>query len=479
MRIMLVSLPQPGEKNVNQFPLGIGYLIGALKNAHEVEAWHFDNAAVAQKELIQKVKAFSPDIVGLTCTTFNRGSVRAAIKKIKSLNDRIKVVVGGVHASYCYDQIIKNYGADIVVIGEGEITFPKLCAAMENNSPLEFVKGIAFMNKNGQTVLNPRREPIQNLDSLPLPDQSYARPFMEKLGMGFIITSRGCPVRCSFCSTSSFWGQHVRMNSVARVVDEMELMIKKYAVKKIFFYDDTFNLGVDRVVAICDEINTRGLKVEWACSCRVVPVTKEMLEKMVAAGCRHICWGIESGSEEILQGIGKKILLSQVREAFELSSEFRDVMSTGAFTMVGNEGESAKTIGDSVDFLNTLPLTDAPSTAVLCVLPGTVLYQKLKNAGYINDTDWVKRESIPMYTVENSFTVLNQWQNRVTASGKRIPFDHEKHFWSGILNVPNKTQKDNALFLITQKFFGVMTNPKKIMAKLKTYLPAKKQIYWH
>jgi radical SAM superfamily enzyme YgiQ (UPF0313 family) len=175
------------------------------------------------------------------------------------------------------------------------------------------------------------------------------------------------------------------MNSPHRVVDEMEMLITKFNIKRIFFHDDTFNLGIERVKAICKEIKDRRISIEWACSCRVHPVTEEMIACMVDAGCRHICWGIESGSEIMLRKIKKKITLSQISKAFELSAKYSNIMSTGAFTMVGNPGESKETIQDTVNFLNTIPITDCPSTSILYILPGTMLYEELKEKGQMGE----------------------------------------------------------------------------------------------
>lgn len=219
------------------------------------------------------------------------------------------------------------------------------------------------------------------------------------------------------------------MHSPGRVVAEMEMLASQFNINKIFFHDDTFNLGIPRVMEICRGIKDRGIKIDWACSCRVVPVSEEMIATMVDAGCRHICWGVESCSEKILKSIGKKISLPQIRNAFELSSRFSKVMSTGAFSMVGNPGETEESIRETVRFFNVTPLTDAPSTSALYVLPGTLLYENLKSKGYIKDEDWLKYKTVPTYTIENSFYKLMKWKKMISGSGKRMPFDPKKHFW--------------------------------------------------
>lgn len=439
MKVLLLSLPGFNENDGNLFPLGIGYLVAVLKPCHDVRANHYNKMSLARQEIQGIIESFQPEIVGLTCSTFNRGYNSEMIRIIRRIKPDIKIVVGGVHASFCYKQIILEYGADIVVIGEGERTFPALCTALGNQTSLQEVNGIAYIANHKVVVTNPV-EVIYNLDDLPKPDYSYARPFIERTGMGFIITSRGCPVRCTFCSTSSFWGQKVRMNSATRVVDEIEQLISEFGVKKIFFHDDTFNLGIARVLDICSEIQRRSIKVDWGCSCRVAPVSEEMITAMVDAGCRHICWGIESGSDVMLEKINKKISLSQIRKAYELSEKFSGLMSTGAFTMVGNPGETNDTIRSTIDFLNTIPITDRPSTSILYILPGTHLYEQLSSVGQIKDSDWIKYDTVPYYTIENPHWKLALWARMVSRSGNRIAFNHGKHFWNTLITTDKKTR---------------------------------------
>ncbi len=469
MRVMLLSLPGIIENDGNLFPLGIGYLSGCLKPSHTVEAFHYNSIQKAWREIDSKVKAFKPQIIGLTCSTFNRGNVKKMIRHLKNLDHNIIVVVGGVHASFCNDQVLTHYGADVVVIGEGERVFPELCGVLENNGSLATIKGIAF-KENGEIILTPPSPPIDNLDELPMPDYSYARSFIQQSQMGFIITSRGCPVRCTFCSTSSYWGQKVRMSSVSRVVDEMEMLISQYQVKKIFFHDDSFNLGTERVKAICKEIIARKIKIEWACSCRVIPASEEMIAHMVEAGCRHICWGIESGSEEMLKKINKKITRTQIYQAYELSKAHSSIMSTGAFTMVGNPGESAKTVQDTIDFLHSLPITDLPSTSILYVLPGTLLYERLRNEGHIRDEEWHKHDTVPSYTMEHSFLTLAYWAKRINRAASRLPFDEKKHFWYRTLDTSD-LDNNSTTHILLNKIRKVASNPQLMAQYAKSLLP--------
>jgi glycosyltransferase involved in cell wall biosynthesis/ADP-heptose:LPS heptosyltransferase/radical SAM superfamily enzyme YgiQ (UPF0313 family)/predicted O-methyltransferase YrrM/2-polyprenyl-3-methyl-5-hydroxy-6-metoxy-1,4-benzoquinol methylase len=431
MRILLISLPGSQGTDEPLFPLGIGYLVAVLKKEHQVKAAHYQKFEHVGPTLPDLINSFRPDLVGLTCTTFNRGNVRKIISVIKKYCPNIKVVVGGVHASFLYEQVLNGYGADVVVIGEGECTSLELCRALENGTSLDDVKGIAF-KRAGSVVVTTPRPPIENLDELPMPDYDFAAHLMKISGMGFIITSRGCPVRCIFCSTSSYWGQKVRKSSVTRVVDEMEYLADRYKVRKIFFDDDTFNLGIERVKEICNEIMRRRVNIEWAVDCRVTPVSQEMVDMMAEAGCRHICWGVETGSETILKNIEKKITMDQIRNAYELTKKHSRIMSSGAFAMVGNHGETDQTIRETVEFFNTIPLTDHPSTAMLCLLPGTKIHFDMKSKGLVDDSIWMLTDEVPR-TGEHSEATLHRWAQQVSGSGNMLPFDRKGHFWNNVL----------------------------------------------
>ena len=432
-RLLLLSLPAPYAPDTPLFPLGIGYLSAALQPDRPVQALHYRCFEEAQQQLPAFIADYAPTFVGLTCSTFNRGAVKRVCQWLHAAHPEIRIIVGGVHASFMYEQVLRSYGAHCVVIGEGETTLRELCAAYDARIPLHTVQGIAFL-EGEQVIITPRREPIADLDELPVPDYSFAADLIRQTGTGFLIGSRGCPVQCSFCSTSSYWGQKVRMNSPKRVVDEMEQLVRAYGVQKIFFHDDTFNLGLGRVREICSQILSRNLKVEWGASCRVTPVSEEMLKLMVEAGCRHICWGIESGSEKILTSINKHISREQIRHAFELCRPHMDTLSVGAFVMVGNPGETEETINETVAFLNTLPMTDSPSSSLLYILPGTALYQQLPpEITPILERHWADADDVPFYTLENPVENLLVWHERIIAGGQRLPYDRHCHFWNGVL----------------------------------------------
>ena len=410
------------------FPMGIGYLVSSVKRDRDVKAVHYQNMEYAAQQLPIIMDSFCPDVVGLSCTSFNRGYIKDFCHLIKNKYPSTKIILGGVHVSFLPEQALRYYFADYVVIGEGEETLRELCNHIDNNADIKDIDGVAYL-KDNRFVQNKERTPISNLDELPMPDFSFGEDLMLSSGIGFVISSRGCPVRCDFCSTGSYWGQKVRMNSPQRIVDEIELLITKYGIKKLFFHDDTFNISLKRVFDICNEILKRNIKIDWAVSCRVHPVSEEMIDIMVLAGCKHICWGVETGSDIMLSKINKKITKQQIRNAFALCEKHIGVISVGAFMMVGNPGEDEQTIEETITFMNTIKLTDAPSTAVLYILPGTTLYNRLLIDHPELEDFWIQSNSISSYTYDHEHSTLVQWASRISRSGNIVPFDKSKHFW--------------------------------------------------
>jgi radical SAM superfamily enzyme YgiQ (UPF0313 family) len=434
--VLLVSLPGFHTKDEPLYPLGIGYLVASVQRDRDVQSVHFQRHEHAQDLLPEILSKSKPGIVGFTCTTFNRGSVRKAINKVREILPDSKVVLGGSHPTFLPHQMLKNYGADYVVMGEGENSFRQLCNAIDGETVLRGVDGIAYLDERGEIEITPAVEVEKNLDVLPFPDYGYAEGLVRSSRMGSIIGSRGCPARCKYCSTSHYWGQGVRVHSVERVLNDIERLIDLYGIEKLFFNDDTFNLSEKRVKEICKGMIDRKFKLKWAVSGRVHPVSQEMIDALVEAGCSHICWGIESGSETMLHAMNKKVNLDQIKRAYDLCLKHKNVLSTGAFTLVGYPGETEKTIKETQDFLNTISLTDSPSTAVLYVLPGTEVYEKLKDK--IGEDFWVKSDEMFYNTTEHNHMILNKWAYIVSNSGNRIPFDTSKHFWKNILfgNIP-------------------------------------------
>ncbi len=429
MRIALVY-PPCGELNLKGYPLGLAYLSAILKQVHHVDIYNY-NGREDKKSIgifLKTVKDNKPDLVGISFTSFNRWGAYQIIKNIKKIDKDIIVVLGGVHPSTLCEQLFRYFYRDIdfIIQSEGERPLFQLCNALENNQEYKNISGLVYKDGKGGIVANKVTEIERDLDKLPMPDYSYAGEEIKSKQIAYLITSRGCPVNCCFCSTSSFWGQNVRMNSPERVRLEVEY-VKSLGAKRIFFHDDTFNLGIERTIKLAGIL--KKMAVEYVIQCRVKPVNQEMIAALADSGCRHISWGVESLSDKMLAKINKKITKEEVRLAFDLCVPYTDKMTTSAYCCVGVPGETEETVRETIDYMNKyIRSTHGPGASMLYVLPGTQIYHELVGAGKFDERIWIKSGAVYYYTREYNMKTLNIWRKQINRSGIRLPFTC-KYFW--------------------------------------------------
>jgi len=350
------------------------------------------------------IKEMNPDIVGICCYTFNRHTCIKLAEIVKEVNKNIKVVFGGPHSSIMYAQLFDtSYNIDVIVLNEGEITFLELVNNLQGNTQLKNIPGIIY-RENGKIINNGLRQPLESLDKLPIP----AEYFRYKR----IITSRGCPGRCIFCDTPHLWGQKVRLRSPINVVDELELLNKKYGISSFIISDDTFTLGKERAIEICKEIIRRDLKITWDCRSRVNLICEERLMWMKKAGCTTISYGIESGSQKILNNLKKGIKVEQIKEAASLTRKFG--LNLNYFIIVGSPGETDDTIRETMKVIEETKPTSI-FTYIMQLTPGTELYETAKQSNFIKDNDWMdnKDETI-FYTKEKTLKELVRYINLIS-----------------------------------------------------------------
>lgn len=459
MKILLIS--PPAEKFLGfppkppYVPLGLGYLGSVLKkNGHEVtirDMYLYRYSKV--KAEIEKVGA---DIVGISCSTLGRNQAIKTAKIAKESNPGLKVLMGGPHATFCPEVMFQLAPIDAIVMGEGEETVVDLVAALERNSDLSEVRGIAF--KKGEVIKTSPRPLIKDLDGLPLPMYDYFNlknyksvHFGEErknLIGTYILTSRGCPFGCQFCSSSRFWGRVWRARSPMKVVDELEWLHKEYNVSCIYFIDDIFTLDKGRVIEICKEILNRKLDLMWMTETRVDCVNKEMLTWMKKAGCFKVVYGVESGSEEILKTINKGFTTEQVREAFKVTQEVG--LQAQPLLMVGNPGESEQTIDDTIELMKEIKAVDCGGVGLTCIFPNTPLHELAKSKGIVSDDYWLTSKSPPYYTGDHTFEALMRLNLRLVKGVVTRRYLLKRGFIRGIITL--------------------FTNPKVILSYFSIYL---------
>ena len=339
-----INIPGLGLGKVVSPPLGISYIAAVLEQAG-VEAAICDaqNMKMSLGEIGGEIERLKPDIVAISCFTSNYGEAQKVSELAKKIVPGAMTVIGGPHVSFTAGRTLRETPSiDVVVRGEGEQTMVELARVVAGKISLTEVAGITYRFRS--TVVNgPNRPVLDDLDSLPFParhlwPEKYIQRGMREVP---IITSRGCPFACVFCSTSRMAGPVFRARSPSNVVDELQQVVDDFYFDRFIFNDDTFTLDQKRAMEICEGIIERELEITWACSARVDTVSQELLSRMSDAGCDMIYYGVESGNQQILDKfIGKQITIEQARKAVEWAHDAGIV--TVASYIIGFPGE----IGD-------------------------------------------------------------------------------------------------------------------------------------
>jgi len=376
LKIALVNPIQ--STGYSQPPLGLALIAAVLeREGYQVTVLEANALKLPPEDVVPLVS--DADVVGVTTMTPTINTATAIARYLKKAYPDLPIILGGAHATLLPEEtLVTAPEIDILVRGEGEETIIEVLRALEHKQPLSKISGISY-RKDGGVASNPAKSENVDLDSLPflayhlLPWRSYKPhpPHGRALPFAAIVTSRGCPYKCSYCSKPVF-GSEFRAQTPERVVEEVAYYKSRFGIKEFAFYDDVFTLDKKRAYAIADEMIKRGLKIHWTCETRVNLVDKELLRHIKQAGCYSVAYGIESGSPEILSTLGKDISLEQAEEAVRLSREIG--LQTIGYFMIGSPGESPETIRQTIQFAKKLKL-DFAQFSVTTPFPGTKLYE--------------------------------------------------------------------------------------------------------
>jgi len=389
-----------GEKTMTAAcpPLGILYLASTLES-NGVETSVLDHAAerISIKRVVDWVKKEDPDVLGLSVLVSSSLTGPRIAEEAKRANPNLVVVFGNHHATFNAERILRKYPfVDVVVRGEGEQTCLELVNRIEEKSSLKGVLGITYRNRD-RIVSNPDRPLIKDIDSLPFPDRGLLKNEYHNTTVGInvapkkfasFLSSRGCVFKCRFCCCSSIAHGVWRARSVDNVLQELHLLASE-GYRQVMFVDDNFTLNRKRAVELCRRMRKEKVDLDWICEGRVDQASYDMYREMVKAGCRMMYFGIESGTQKVLDYYDKRTTTQQSREAVEKARKAGMDLIVGSF-IIGAPNETKADIQETLDFVKGLNL-DIPQINVLGAFPGDSIWREFSDRGLIDEDRYWER----------------------------------------------------------------------------------------
>lgn len=380
------------------FPLGLGYIGAVLKNAgHNVQAWDIHGENLLWSEVEEKISSYDFDLVGISAIS----SQYRYVKQLANLIKRIKpvpIIVGGVLATHSAKLVLERCNVDFCVIGEGELTTVELIEKLDKPNT---VKGIAYKDALGNVIFTTPRPYIKDLSILPLPayelfDMNFYISHSTKMGTkslngetafkkvrnlraGYVIAGRGCPYRCAFCSRNY---KGVRIRPIWHIMKEIEFLKEKYNVQYIHFGDELLTINKNTALQLCEEMKKTGLL--WDCQSRVNLVDEEILTAMKNSGCVTVGFGIESGSQRLLNAMNKMITVEQIERAMKTAMKVG--IDVKVQLMFGFPGENMESLQETIELFKRLN-HPGRRMSFFTVLPGTKIYERCIADGTIPDEE--------------------------------------------------------------------------------------------
>jgi anaerobic magnesium-protoporphyrin IX monomethyl ester cyclase len=417
MKILLVDPPFQIFMGFHRFyyPLGLGYIAAVLnRNGHSAKIYDAEHSPACKSlnwlevshnyhlyiealakdqdaewdnfsEVLQESR---PQVAGISVISVKVPSALRLASLCKKIDKNIVVVMGGDHATIASEELLANDDVDFVVRGEGEYTMLELVEYLEKGkNNFERIEGLSY-KKDGSFIHNKARELITNLDALPFPaiDSLLNPESYRPVDLGIIIAARGCPFACTYCGVANTWGHKVRFRSAENVVTEIKMLKEKYGVNYFSFRDASFSIDRNYVSHLCDRLVEENLSVSWECVTRLDLLDDDLIPKMKRGGCTTIRIGIETGNEQLMQQMGRKLTLNQIREAARMLHKHN--MYWTAYFMLGVPGETRESIEDSLKLIAEI---DPPfvSIARYSLIAGTEMFEEVKRSGLVSDpVDW-------------------------------------------------------------------------------------------
>lgn len=460
MKILLIS-PKCSDRPPEIYNVGLACIASALReDGHEISLIDLNAHRYTKEQALQLVRAYLTrddyQAVGMgsLITTYNH--IKWLCGEIKKIRPNIPIWVGNSIASSIPELLLRTTQADVAVIGEGEITAKELAKITAQGGDLDTVAGI-YYKKNGKIVKTPPRPLVEDLDTLPRPaydlfDQEiYMKGAHSVIGERVFcvgVSIRGCPHHCTYCY-HAYHGTRIRCQSARRMIDDISYAKSKYDFDGFGWTDDTFTANHKRLYEFCDLLKREKINAQWGCTARVNDITEDLLKRMKSAGCVWLGFGIESGSQKILDIVKKGVKAEQAKKAIVLCKKVGII--PGISLMINNVGETRETVQETVSFIKEVDCPP-PSFHITTPYPGTELYEYAKSKGYIKD----ELSLIQSYG-EQSETLLVNFTEFTDTELIQLKQETERLMYKNYLErhplFPLKIKKDRAFYVIRRAFY--------------------------
>lgn len=395
MKILLVK-PGIALSDHIQPPLGIAYLAAVLREKHDVRVLDYGKLGRRDDLFLEAVREFAPDIAGFQCYSPEIGEVRRLSGLVRAELPKAVLIAGGPHPTLCAEETLEKLSpsVDYLLRGETEESFPLFIDFLGGRAKHSEVPGLAW-REGGRVLVNEIR-PIKDLNALPIPAWDLINPqeyppaqhgaFFDQFPIAPIVTTRGCPFACGFCTAPILSGRHMRKRSAASVMAEIEMLYHKFGIREIHIVDDNFTLDKAHAVGILKAIIDSKLPISLAFpnGVRINTLDEELLDLMKAAHTYLISVGIESGSDKTLKRMDKQLSIALIREKVALIRKKN--IDLAAFFIIGFPDETLEDMRETINFALELPLLRANFFTFL-PLPMTPVTLKLIERGEIGQMD--------------------------------------------------------------------------------------------
>jgi radical SAM superfamily enzyme YgiQ (UPF0313 family) len=364
------------DRRYKTIHLGMAYLAAYARERHDGLEFQVLDTRVATSKETNKFFSTSFDLIGITVFSPVYYEVINIFNRIRKTDPKVPVCLGGPYVTTIREEIFKHTPADFAIYGEGEITFSELISNLKGRQKLEDIKGLMYRDGNGGIVINPAREKIPDLNTLPMP--AYDIFPMDRYPLHRMVTTRGCPYGCAWCNSSSVWDKTYRAIDPANVVKEVEFLVQTYGKKIFVFGDNSFNVDLERVETFCELLLEKNINILWSVSLRADIMTPALARKMKEAGCYNVSIGIESANNEMLKKIRKGTSIEKIAEGIQMLKEAGiEIMSQ---YVIGSPGETLETVKESIAFAKKMK---CDYTNFYAVLPykGTEQWEYVKEHG--------------------------------------------------------------------------------------------------